>query len=177
MGDPFAQPLPVTPTPAPSAGAGIIPVLPPPTLTPSAGSESPLDTLGRLLFGQGNGSALGGIPIVGDIGRALGPVASAGVGLAIKPIDSLTLAADIDDLFRDAQTDHYGLEAVLVPGLLAGCESCLPGVQTRGSGCSESCKTGARGRALPLLIGVSLCGLLSVLQCLSGVGAHAGLST
>ena len=87
MGDPFAQPLPVTPTPAPSAGAGIIPALPPPTLTPSAGSESPLDTLGRLLFGQGNGSALGGIPVVGDIGRALGPVASAGVGLAIKPIE------------------------------------------------------------------------------------------
>ena len=44
---------------------------------------------------------------------------SINAGLAIKPIYSLTLAADVDDLFRDAQTYHYGLEAVLLPGLLA----------------------------------------------------------
>jgi hypothetical protein len=41
-------------------------------------------------------------------------------GIAIKPIYSLTLAADAQNLFRPDQTTyHYGVEAVLLPGLLA----------------------------------------------------------
>ncbi|OGB89413.1 hypothetical protein A2625_08000 [candidate division WOR-1 bacterium RIFCSPHIGHO2_01_FULL_53_15] len=39
-------------------------------------------------------------------------------GLAVKPIYSLTLAADVHNLFRTNQTYHYGAEAVLLPGLL-----------------------------------------------------------
>ena len=40
-------------------------------------------------------------------------------GIALKPFDSLTLAADVHNLFRIDQTYHYGAEAVLLPGLLA----------------------------------------------------------
>jgi hypothetical protein len=39
-------------------------------------------------------------------------------GIAVKPIYSLTLAADVHNLFRADQTYHYGAEAVLLPGLL-----------------------------------------------------------
>lgn len=40
-------------------------------------------------------------------------------GIAVNPIDTLTLAADVHNLFRQDQTYHYGAEAVLLPGLLA----------------------------------------------------------
>jgi hypothetical protein len=40
-------------------------------------------------------------------------------GIAVKPIYSLTLAADVHNIFRLDQTYHYGAEAVLLPGLLA----------------------------------------------------------
>jgi hypothetical protein len=40
-------------------------------------------------------------------------------GVAVKPIYSLTLAADVHNLLRIDQTYHYGVEAVLLPGLLA----------------------------------------------------------
>ena len=39
-------------------------------------------------------------------------------GIAVKPIYSLTLAADVHNLFLVDQTYHYGAEAVLLPGLL-----------------------------------------------------------
>lgn len=43
-------------------------------------------------------------------------------GIAIKPVYSLTLAADVHNIFRQNSkepTMHYGAEAVLLPGLLA----------------------------------------------------------
>lgn len=40
-------------------------------------------------------------------------------GIAVKPIYSLTLAADAHNLFRQNTTYHYGAEATLLPGLLA----------------------------------------------------------
>ncbi|MDD5593544.1 MAG: hypothetical protein PHG97_02225 [Candidatus Margulisbacteria bacterium] len=39
-------------------------------------------------------------------------------GLAVKPLSSLTLAADVHNIFRRDQTYHYGAEAVLLPELL-----------------------------------------------------------
>lgn len=81
--------------PSPNAGTTTAPVAPAspgsiaaPT-TPSAdgmppiampgGEQKPSDPLaglGASLFGQGNGSLLGGVPVLGDLGRAAGPAAA-----------------------------------------------------------------------------------------------------
>ena len=122
MGDPFAQLNPVAPALAPAATpdpTSSPPPISPPVVSPAAGGaapdigstltpagapaasvasapENPIDTLGRLLFGQNNGSALGGVPGVGDIGRNIGPAFSYqmhnALSLAVSP---LTAAGDV----------------------------------------------------------------------------------
>ncbi|MDI6731286.1 MAG: hypothetical protein QME05_01725 [Candidatus Margulisbacteria bacterium] len=40
------------------------------------------------------------------------------VGIAIQPLPSLTLAADVHNLFYSNATCHYGVEASLIPGII-----------------------------------------------------------
>lgn len=40
-------------------------------------------------------------------------------GVAINPIPSVTIAADMHNLFRQDTTNHYGVEAAIMPGLVA----------------------------------------------------------
>ena len=47
-----------------------------------------LDLLGAHLFGQNNGSALGGVPVVGNIGRELGRVGDAAAWTVVKPFEA-----------------------------------------------------------------------------------------
>jgi hypothetical protein len=57
----------------------------PPALKPasSINEGNPLDMLGRALWGQGNGSVLGGVPVLGDIGRFTGEAASNVAGASV----------------------------------------------------------------------------------------------
>jgi hypothetical protein len=89
MSNPYNPPV-SSPSPSvPPVGTTKQPKLPPPPPVSAPEGNGPLDQVGRALFGQGNGSLLGGIPILGAAGRALGPAAVVQAKATIAPFSAV----------------------------------------------------------------------------------------
>lgn len=71
--------------------------------------EMPWDTLGRVLFGEGTGSILGGVPGVGAVGRWFGEATAVGLGSVESGIaSSLGALPSLSHLFDNAGLGEAG---------------------------------------------------------------------